>query len=913
MIDIVNSVKHYQPVFWGVDNSKLLESHRSNILYANEQNEKAQQEANKLALTIGNLKFHQSQAAEKQKLVEDLDAMINGTLQTFGGNLRYGIDNIMSMSRDITTSEKVRGLLETNKQYEDWVASVKANKDIDADTKEYILNDEKNQYKFGVTTINPNTGEEEIIDSWTPGMNDNIIGYKNWEAGKEPVKNINYGDIALGVFKQLEPNSNDWEYRTYYDANGNKLQGANILNAAYWIDANGKHKDVTPDQINKAIETYIAANPEVAASLRQDYEKALYFRKKGEDKYNVAQGENANMDFEAFKNRIFGGFGEAFAYKATESGYKPGIVTSSGDSNKSKNGVVDYTKFNNTTGIVGTITKKIDLNSMNSDRIAQNVNIYANTDEIFRKNNITEVGSTAKDKLNILERNKDNLNLTTDEYATIKNNLYKAMDNERDIELYKEDILSRTTPEQQAVLAQFDRLNNGDYINNNKDEKFAKYYNNFFNDEDGEPASFKTITPFTKEFGSAILKQAKKNNINLANEGIFYDANNNTFTINHTPTAFKTFATLFNDTAAEKRGVFKKIDKYLAVFESGNTFEVYTPDGSEIYSNRDNIIALNSLYNFGRKYNKVRDNRDNISVQIGTREYNKHIEIEQLHDYSIAKLEAEGVDNAIINREKDDFRASLKLIDFTQYQIYAPQELIDALSGKTKSDNYINSSLVDMGTNDEAKALLQNWIAGAINAKEGDKNYDLTKSASENLLTTFVDIPNIGVGNTIEFTHGGKQYTVFLKTFNDDGTGGLNDAQREYYRATTARREVDKLELGANEEGFNPYTKTLDLGINDTYKMGYTNGTYHFNGKAIEKTNLIKLVNYRNSLQQDAKDQRLSNPDYVNMLFSANESGEYNSTYFDQYKDVVDLLVAYTGKPENIVKRDMLNDLINYY
>lgn len=912
MIDIVNSVKHYQPIFWDVDNSKLLESNRSNILYANEQNEKAQQEANKLATVIGNLKVHESQAAEKRKLVDNLDSMINNTLQIYGDNLRYGIDNIMQMSRDLVTDEKIRGLVETNKQYEDWVTSVKANKDIDADTKEFILNSKKNQYHFDVRAINQETGEEEIIDGWTPGMNDNIIGYKNWQAGMEPVKNINYADIALGVFKQIEPNSNDWEYRTYYDVNGNKLQGANILNAAYWIDASGKRKDVTPDQINKAIETYIAANPEVMASLRQDYEKALYFKEKGEDKYNVSQGKNANLDFEAFKNRIFGGFGEAFAYKTTESGYKPGIVTSSSDSNKSSNGVVDYNKFNNTTGTVGTITKNIDIVSINSNKVNENMDIYTNTDEIFRKNNITEVGATAKDKLYILERNKDNLNLTMDEYATMKNNLYKAMDNERDIELYKEDILSRTTPKQQAILSQYDRLENGEYINNDDDKKFSNYYNNFFNDENGEPASNKTITPFTKEFGSAIIKSANKKNINLANEGIFYDANTNTFTINHTPTAFKTFATLFNDTAAEKRGVFKKIDKYLAVFESGDTFEGYTPDGSEIYSNRNNIIALNSLYNFGRKYNKVRDNKDKILIEIGTREYNKPIEIEQLHDYSIAKLEAEGVDNTIINREKDDFRASLKLIDFTQYQIYAPQELIDALKGKNVEGN-TRTSLIDMGEDDEAKATLQNWIAGAMNAKEGEKNYDLTKSASENLLTTFVDIPNIGVGNTIEFTRDGKQYTVFLKTFNDDGTGGLNDAQREYYRGTTARREVDKLELGVDEEGFNPYTRTLDLGINNTYKMGYTNGTYHFNGKAIEKTDLIKLVNYRNTLQNDAKDQRLSNPDYINMLFSTNEDGEYNSAYFNQHKDIIDLLVAYTGKPENVVKRDMLNDLINYY
>ena len=906
MSNPLSNLTFHSPTLYEIDNSDFINLLERTIINNNEQNRLAQQAATELSNTITAMNVHHSMAGVKNKLYNDLNTLVDNTLQNYGGNLKYATNEIIRQSGEVV--RKMQPFVKSNEDYEKWVASIKSNPDIDADTKEFILNDPKNQYHFDAKVINEN-GEEEYIDNWQVGNNDNIIGYKPWQAGREPVKNINYADIALGVFKQIEPNSNDWEYRTYYDANGNKLQGVNIVNAAYWIDANGKETKVTPDMINKAIETYIAANPEVAASLRQDYEKALYFRKKGEDKYNVAQGENANLDFEAFKNRIFGGFGEAFAYKTTESGYKPGIVTSSSDSNKSSNGVVDYNKFNNTTGTVGTITKNIDMVSINSNKVNENMAIYTNTDEIFRKNNITEVGATAKDKLYILERNKDNLNLTTDEYATMKNNLYKAMDNERDIELYKEDILSRTTPKQQAILSQYDRLENGEYINNNDDKKFSNYYNNFFNDENGEPASTKTITPFTKEFGSAIIKSANKKNINLANEGIFYDANTNTFTINHTPTAFKTFATLFNDTAAEKRGIFKRIDAALDEFDN----YTITNDPDKLIQGTYQISSpLHILYDFGKEYNKVRDNKDKISIEIGTREYNKPIEIEQLHDYSIAKLEAEGVDNTIINREKDDFRTSLKLIDFTQYQIYAPKELIDALKGKNVEGN-TRTSLIDMGEDDEAKATLQNWIAGAMNAKEGEKNYDLTKSASENLLTTFVDIPNIGVGNTIEFTRDGKQYTVFLKTFNDDGTGGLNDAQREYYRGTTARREVDKLELGVDEEGFNPYTRTLDLGINNTYKMGYTNGTYHFNGKAIEKTDLIKLVNYRNTLQNDAKDQRLSNPDYINMLFSTNEDGEYNSAYFNQHKDIIDLLVAYTGKPENVVKRDMLNDLINYY
>ena len=889
MIDIINSVKHYQPVFWDVDNSRLLESNRSNILYANEQNEKAQQAATELASVIGNLKVHESQVAEKQRLVEEYDTMINNVLQNYGGNLRIGVDNIMQMHRDLITDEKVRGLVETNKQYEDWVASIKSNPDIDADTKEFILNDPKNQYHFDAKVINEN-GEEEYIDNWQVGDNDNIIGYKPWQAGREPLAQVNLGDIVLGVMERLVPNEKDWQYRIYKDVNGNVLQGADIINATHYIDSTGEEKSITPDMINKASKVYLNANPQIVASLRQDYDKAIYFNRKGDDKYNVRQGQNSEMDFEQYLNSKIYGFGEAFSYNNKNSKSIANIVTSSSNSKSGgdSSGNNDYSDFASRNGTVGTISRKVNAVDMNLDRVTDLNNIYSYSDVIMTNNNIPLTGLTsAKDRLNLLEEYKDDLDDET--YTNLKDVLLEAEDYERQINVFNENILSRATPEEQEYVNQFNRLETGDYINNEDDREFANLYNSFFT-ENGEIVSNKTIQPMTEEFGAYIYKLANDKNINLADYGISYNNSNNTYNVKHDPVSFKVFATLWNDAAANKRGVWKQVDLIS---------EEITKPRYGIESIYAEDTPLYSIYKFGRAYNKVRDKKDAISVKIGASTYNKPIEINQLHNYSAAVKEARGEENVVITRDRNDHIANLRSLTLNDYKVYASQELINYLNGD-KNKNDIETELIDVGNNDEIKYKLQNAIT----------NNDIQPS--------FVDIPNIGVGDVIKVTLDDKSFTMFVKTF-DEHHNGLDSYEQDYFRQTTSQREIDKLELGADENGNNRYTTTLNLGINDKYQMGYTNGTYHINGRAISKNDLIKLVDFRNNIQEEAKqlykDRNAENYwDYVNNeLFKQNENGEYVSEYFNQYSDVIRILANVTGKPINVIKRDMINNLLNYY
>lgn len=891
MSNPLSNLTFHSPTLYEIDNSDFINLLERTIINNNEQNRLAQQAATELSNTITAMNVHHSMAGLKNKLYNDLNTLVDNTLQNYGGNLKYATNEIIRQSGKVV--RKMQPFVKSNDDYEKWVAAVKGNPDIDADTKEFILNDPENQYHFDAKVINEN-GEEEYIDNWQIGDNDNIIGYKPWQAGREPLAQVNLGDIVLGVMKHLVPNEKDWQYRIYKDANGNVLQGADIINATHYIDSSGNENSITPEMINKAAKVYLNANPQIIASLRQDYDKAIYFNRKGDDKYNVRQGQNSEMDFEQYLNSKINGFGEAFSYNNKSSKSIANIVTSS-SSNKSGGGSEnnnDYSDFTQRNGTVGTITRKVNAVDMNLDRVTDLNNIYSYSDVIMTNNNIPLTGLTsAKDRLNLLEEYKDDLDDET--YTNLKDVLLEAEDYERQINVFNENILSRATPEEQEYVNQFNRLETGDYINNEDDIEFANLYNTFFT-ENGEIVSNKTIQPITKEFGAYMYKLANDKNINLADYGISYNNSNNTYNVKHDPVSFKVFATLWNDAAANKRGLFKRID---ATLESNDSYKLGTGNLYDAYYNEGSHLDI--IYNFGRAYNKVRDKKDAISVKIGASNYNKPIEINQLHNYSAAVKEARGEDNVIINRDREDHIANLRSLTFSDYTIYASQELINYLNGD-KNKNDIETELIDVENNDEIKYKLQNAIT----------NNDIQPS--------FVDIPNIGVGDVIKVTLDDKSFTMFVKTF-DEHHNGLDSYEQDYFRQTTSQREVDKLELGSDENGNNRYTTTLNLGINDVYQMGYTNGTYHINGKAISKKDLIKLVDFRNNVQEEAKqlykDRNAENyQDYVNNeLFKQNENGEYISEYFNQYSDVIRILHNVTGKPINVIKRDMINNLLNYY
>lgn len=950
MIDIVNGINQYQGSFYNIDNSGLLQARKEAILYDNEQNQIAQKAATELASAIGNLKFHNSMAAEKQKLTSDLDNMINNTLQNYAGSLRYSINNIMQMSRDLVTDEKIKGLLETNKQYEEWVTAVKENKYIDEDTKEFILNNPDNQYHFDATVINDD-GTQSVINGWRLGNNDNIIGYKNWQAGREPVTQRNYLEFAVNVLKTLDTDNNQYTVRKFYDANHNELKNEDILNAAYYVDNSNTKVVLTEQKIKDAIENAINSDLSIQASLRQDYDKARYFRDKGDDRYGVGVGTNSVLSPEGYKNKIFSGFASTYGIDNTVWSTVPSIITdtNSKDSNGSKSNKV--TPVDNWSASVGIIEQeynpsqvaeqyRTDIKAIDDDflKVVSKYNIPVNIQAMDQLSTNTQI--------NIIKNNKDKI---TDDniYVGMINALQRKLDYQERLTLYDQDIFNKLPIEQQALIKKYEALNNGSYLNFEEDSPFITYYNNFFKNPNGNVLNTQVVNFNDKEISDAIINLANRKGINLNNCGIVYDVTKDEFTINNDPLAFKVLSELTYHGLNSTKGV---TGKYMYITDqklkdpNRESFGFIEP--TTVSSPQAN--KLGNLVEFGAAYEKLRQQQQNIKKEVGIEVNKEHLDTHHLYDIGYTLLERSGANSEQLNEYMRNLRDEITKLDYTQYEVYVSDnmeingEYVYNFSDKgrenRKREDERDGSLRLINDKNKLKEL-QKAVELALNNKTTDNNdksvnIDYAPNSYNNIQIGFSDVANVGVGNYIKVPYGNEVYTVFIKTNKGvNGTeGGLNDYQRAYIQSPEYiyKREIDELSLGDN-----PLPRTLDIGTTNTYKMGYvkTNdgyGNYYVkyedNITNLSKEEMISLIGIREDFKDLARQVRFLPDDVERELKRAatSESFDGNMTLLQPYSELINNIGAFaaayaktlsilSNNNEITVTRNIINDILNYY
>lgn len=941
MIDIVNGINQYQGSFYNIDNSGLLQARKEAILYDNEQNQIAQKAATELASAIGNLKFHNSMAAEKQKLTSNLDNMIDATLQNYAGNLRYGVNNIMQMSRDLVTDEKIKGLLETNKQYEEWVAAVKENKYIDEDTKEFILNSPDNQYHFDAIVVN-NDDTQSVINGWKTGDNNNVIGYKNWQAGREPVTQRNYLEFAVNVLKTLDTNNNQYTVRKFYDANGNELKDAAILNAAYYVD-NGNTKVVLTEQkIKDAIENAINSDLSIQASLRQDYDKAKYFRDKGDDRYGVGVGTNSVLSPEGYKNKIFSGFAPTYAIENTVWSTVPSIITEKGD----KDGGGDNKKttpkdIDNWSASVGIIKSTYDP----SAEVSKYTTFIDNTNDAFKnliktKNipvnlqNIDDI--SVRDQINIIKNYRDIIN-DDKIYSDMIDALTIKMDYQERITLYNQDIFKNLDLEQQAKIKTFEALNNGTYINFEEDSPFIRYYNNFFVNNKGEVLNDNSITFNDTQISTHIQNLATSRKINLRNCGIYYDQSTDTFKINNDPISFKVMSKLTYDVLNDEKGVGGKyLYEIVEHYRDPNNLGVYpslnTNDGNYTHQ----LVKLGSLIGFGSAYTKADQEQQDIKRAASIEDNFEHLNTHHLYDVGYTKLQRDGATDTELNNYKEALRDQIVSADLSQYEIYVSDNMKDEnkdyivnYDSKKRKDKKIERHGYLYKITDANKIKqVQNYIQMALDNKA------YAPDSYHNLEIGFSDVPNIGIGNYVKVPVEDEVYTVFIKTNKgvDGMEGGLNDWQRQYLTSPEYYygRQVDELSIGKK-----PWPRTLNIGSTNTYKMGYIadneyEGNYYIQKDGtyinLTKEDMKSLLMIRDGFKQLSKQIVLLPDDVEKELKRAATSSSYDGdmTLLQPYTELLynisafaesagTLLSGYTGENLETVKRNIINDILNHY
>ena len=279
MLDIVSSVQQFAPTLFSIDNSKLMESRRVALEEIDKQNLAAQNAASQLSSVIGALDFHESEQPYKTDLVNQYDNMVNNALEKYG-TLRFAMNDIMAQHRMLSTSPDVLGRIKTNEQYKEWEKSIKERKDISQDVKDYTI--AMNPYKFELDEeiVKDSNGNVVLNEDGTEKKK--VVGYKDF-VGTDPTTQYSNLDINKNIMAVLNPDvTSGSSIKMYYtDAYGNRQETTDFNKAEYYIDRSGREEKLSDGKIANAV--FLTLNdPQIDASLRQDYKVSAYKYRNGE-------------------------------------------------------------------------------------------------------------------------------------------------------------------------------------------------------------------------------------------------------------------------------------------------------------------------------------------------------------------------------------------------------------------------------------------------------------------------------------------------------------------------------------------------------------------------------------------------------------------------------------------------------
>ena len=283
MIDIVSSVQQFAPTLFSIDNSKLMESRRVALEEIDKQNVAAQNAASQLSSVIGALDFHESEQPYKAELINQYDNMVNNALEKYG-TLRFAMNDIMAQHRMLSTSPEVLGRIKTNEQYKEWEKSIEERKDISQDVKDYTIAMNPYYFELEKETVKDDNGNVVLNEDGTEKKK--VVGYKDF-VGADPTTQYSNLDINKNIMAVLNPDvTSGSSIKMYYtDAYGNRQETTDFNKAEYYIDRSGREEKLSDGRIANAV--FLTLNdPQIDASLRQDYKVSAYKYRNGEIKQN---------------------------------------------------------------------------------------------------------------------------------------------------------------------------------------------------------------------------------------------------------------------------------------------------------------------------------------------------------------------------------------------------------------------------------------------------------------------------------------------------------------------------------------------------------------------------------------------------------------------------------------------------
>lgn len=222
-----------------------------------ERERKATEEQSKLDVTFAKIKEQLHQDDETQQWFHDWEKKQRATIEGFAqlGDYSNAIKYASNMASSALDDGELQARIKTNQQYETWKNEINKNNTIEQRTKDRLLEEEGNQYKF-----------DPIFDKNDPSK---VISGHDWKASENPVPHIEHSNIAAWVVQYLPEEQYTW----------NNLDETGLTSA-------GSYHRKRAEAIDNVYNALLQSGGQYMQSLRQEYYDDVYEEKKLEEEIN---------------------------------------------------------------------------------------------------------------------------------------------------------------------------------------------------------------------------------------------------------------------------------------------------------------------------------------------------------------------------------------------------------------------------------------------------------------------------------------------------------------------------------------------------------------------------------------------------------------------------------------------------
>lgn len=848
--------------------------------YLQQRHDLAIEKENLIQQKFAELDLNSAEDEWRANKMNKLQTMINdASIDGFKG---YALNDIITQGTKMLTGADVRGRLKAQQQYKQYIEDLDKRTDLSEDYKNVFK--EINTYRY----------QDKFDD------NGNIIGGTDWKPTKEAVSEIPLINILKGGIELAAKDAGRSNITRFLDKNGKVITDPtadNVFDGQVYNTTTNQWESLGRDKIMKGIQAYIETTPGIKASLKQDYDVAIYKQNKYGANPDVEDKNGVTLSPEQYlQKRLEPGIQAAIynrSYTTTTYGnglatYKAALKAQQASAQKQLQGPYKLSGYS-TEGTPITINYDYAANLQTDKQ-----NSIATLNGIVKT--ITGEGikqdmsnATSADWKNLIETTVANSNLTSAEKSKLILESRKAIRKLEEANINYKELTKGITDETQLDALNFiSKVNGGAEIDANTG--YGKAVINEINSIFGDKGKYIRMTTDNEDYFNKMKSLISGNNINglkelgytigtdnKGNKYIQLDKNNYNQIIS------------FANAAKEARDVINMFGSDGIYFTSlTSDYDINKSFDKPILKTMQSISRISQLYDDAN--NTVKRYISEVSPQQITISnenlpYQTFTEQKLLHDYTLGKIDEQQY-NLYDKQLKADLENKLISVNYPQVNIFTTEDTdgVGTLSKQIESEDRL-----EVGKLIKAAVGAGRYKASAAhNAVQGNGTNITIYAATDQDGTPKGDAQTFFIPGLI-LEQAANEFDNSPKTIASDKITLGNETNRKIYLTSS----IETPTLGG---------QTIDCLGNNQFVYKTDTGTYPISRKAaVDITESIE--NYH-----QIKDSLISGDIYQDTNYSVDE---INAAIRQQINSIASTIATSYGRPNDYeyIKTSLLNDL----